>query len=93
MYAINLYFSDGDFLSNRQLLSEIRELPPREQHNGYNYQNRLDLLSHDAYGTVELWWLVGIYNNIISPMDFEINTLYTPALDDVNVLLEKYRDV
>lgn len=90
MYSLSLYFPDGDFLSNKELLESLKELPPDKQLSGYDYQNRLDLLSYDSYGNVELWWVLGIYNDIINPIDFDIQVLYVPLLSDVESVLNKF---
>lgn len=33
------------------------------------YIGRLDLISHQAYNTPELWWLLAYVNGIINPME------------------------
>jgi len=45
---------------------------------------RIDLISYDVYGTVDLWWLILLRNNIIDPInDIEVgDVLKIPSISD-----------
>jgi hypothetical protein len=45
---------------------------------------RIDLVSFQSYGTVDLWWLIALRNDIINPIDDLVlgDQLYIPSLSD-----------
>jgi hypothetical protein len=59
--------------------------------NGYTYytvvqstEHRLDLISYIHYNTVDLWWLIAQYNEILDPLEEVVmgRVLQIPALPD-----------
>lgn len=53
-------------------------------------EHRLDIISNKAYGTPDLWWVIGVYNGVLNPM-WELLTgsyLRIPARADVEFILQ-----
>lgn len=46
--------------------------------------NRIDLISREVYGTVNLWWLIALRNDLINVMeDMQVGqTLYIPSISE-----------
>lgn len=92
VYAIETIFPDGDMLVP-SLIQSINALPTaQEVIVSERYKNRLDLVSYDYYGTTDLWWLIGLYNNIDDPtnMDEDIIKLMLPSITEITSLLNEY---
>lgn len=92
IYAIETIFPDGDMLTP-ELMHSIHELPiDREIVLDIAHRNRLDIVSYKYYNTVELWWLIGIYNDIqdATNMGDSILKLKLPRLADITSLLNEY---
>lgn len=53
---------------------------------------RPDLISYKAYGAVDFWWLLMMYNKINSPLtDMEVGTLLKiPSILDIYTFYKKY---
>lgn len=62
----------------------LKALPYKKRVNGDNLP--LDALSKKELGTEQLWWVIGLYNDIIDPMELLTGSYLIPKLDD----LEKY---
>ena len=90
IYDIQKVFPDGNFLSNPKLLEDIKSLNIKGQVSSIKYKNRLDLLSYDLYSTTDLWWILGIYNDIINPMNFDIPLLSYSDYDDIIELIKRH---
>jgi nucleoid-associated protein YgaU len=57
----------------------------------HGQENRLDLVSFRYYRTPELWWIIMVANDILSPFD-DIESgqvLRIPSLDTVTVYLSR----
>lgn len=49
------------------------------------YENRLDLISHEMYGTSMLWWAIANMNNIENPLDVKAGlVLRIPTVRSIN---------
>jgi hypothetical protein len=50
-----------------------------------------DLISHQEYGTHDLWWILSIANQMITPdTEIEIGTnIYIPSSDDISSFLSQ----
>ena len=35
------------------------------------FENRIDLISHEVYGTSMLWWAIAVMNNIENPLEIK----------------------
>lgn len=82
-YAIESCFKP-DYMQDEDIISWAKALDIMQDVSVTNrYQNRLDNLSYDLYGTTDLWWIIGIINDITDPMDFKNYSLKCPYLDDV----------
>lgn len=46
----------------------------------------LDEISKKVYNTERLWWVIGIYNNILDPMNISSRNINIPALSDIEDL-------
>lgn len=51
----------------------------------------LDKLSYSYYDTYELWWAIGLYNKIISPLEVLPNEIKIPDRLELEELLRKLR--
>lgn len=91
-YNFEKLFPNGSLLYNQNLLDKLLTLSTNKQVSGTLYQNRLDLLSYDYYGTVELWWALAYYNKIKNPMEFDITTLSLPNKEELINLIREYID-
>ena len=50
-------------------------------------ENRADLLAYRIYGSVKFWYILMIYNGIVSPMDIvEGQTINYPRVDDIETV-------
>ena len=47
----------------------------------------LDDLSYSIYGTENLWWILGFYNNIIDPINTEVEKIFIPNTDKLESLI------
>lgn len=58
-------------------------------------EGRLDLISYNEYGTVELWWLIGMINGIVDPfVDVTVGLLLNiPAITDIESYLQVIRTI
>lgn len=55
-----------DFLGNKNI--DFKSLPtPASFVVTAPFINRIDLISYQVYGTVDLWWLICIVNDILDP--------------------------
>lgn len=52
----------------------------------------LDELAHRVYGNELLWWVVGLYNDILDPLSLPKRAVYFPVLSDVEKLMLNYRE-
>lgn len=49
------------------------------------YENRLDLISHEVYGTSMLWWAIANMNNIENPLEVKAGlVLRIPTVRSIN---------
>lgn len=83
-----------DFLSNSDLIEDIKTLETqRELFVTDRYLNRLDNVAFDCYGSVNLWWVLAIFNDILDPTEFPETLLKIkiPYLDSIASMLEKHR--
>ena len=51
----------------------------------------LDIISKEFYETEQLWWVIGIFNDIIDPFDITQNVFKAPSLIDLHDLFLKYQ--
>lgn len=75
--------SDGAFdCLNSYLLYALPKIPYIGYITVSNVQaNRPDMLSYAIYGTTQYWWLLMLYNNLLSPYDIEVGLkIYYPSL-------------
>lgn len=57
-------------------------------------RNRLDLVSFNTYGTVELWWLIGQFNGIVKFTDVQPGMLLNiPSLTQLESYMQTIRTV
>lgn len=50
-------------------------------------ENRPDMLSYTIYGTTQYWWIVMLYNNLLSPYDIKIGQkVYYPSSNNLEQL-------
>jgi len=72
------------------LIEKIPLLPISGEYilNKYRANGRIDLISYDIYGTVNLWWVLLMYNKIYSFQDVISNTkLYYPSKNAIENLI------
>lgn len=49
------------------------------------YENRLDLISHEVYGTSMLWWAIANMNHLDNPLDVRAGlVLRIPTIRSIN---------
>jgi len=73
----------------------LRELPNLQSRGQYSVQNeakRPDLISYRFYGTTNYWWIVMLYNNILSVEELIAGTvLEIPSEEDISRLFFRLR--
>lgn len=69
-------------------INRLRELPI-DKIITINSNELLDEISKKVYKTEKLWWVVGIYNNILDPMNISLQNINIPSLSDVEDLFLK----
>lgn len=86
-------FFNPDYMTSKPVMDWAKKLDTKQEVSvSDRYKNRLDNLSHDLYGTTELWWIIAIINEIVNPMDFKNSSLKVPYLEDVISGLNDLRD-
>ena len=55
---------------------------------------RLEYISYQIYGTIQLWWVIGLYNGIINPIKDVIagKILRVPTKESIDVYFNKVED-
>ena len=49
------------------------------------FENRIDLISHEVYGTSMLWWAIAVMNNIENPLEVKAGlVLRIPTIRSIN---------
>lgn len=71
-------------------IRELREIPYSSIYRNSN--QALDQISYDIYGTEKLWWVLGLYNNIIDPIITEVDLMYIPDAKSLELLIQRYFD-
>jgi len=76
-----------DYLAN-DFISKIKELPVLSV---VNTNNRiLDEIAHDELNNIDVWWILGIYNDIVDPINIKRTTINIPDISHITTLLLKY---
>lgn len=65
-------------------ITKLRNLPIDRVININN--ELLDEISKKVYNTERLWWVIGIYNNIIDPLNIPSQSINIPSLSDIEDL-------
>ena len=73
-----------DFTAS-EFIRKLREIP--YQSFIQNQNRMLDDLSYSIYGTENLWWILGFYNNIIDPINTEVEKIFIPNTDKLESLI------
>lgn len=75
----------GDFVD------KLRDLPVDKIININN--ELLDEISNKVYNTEQLWWVIGIYNSILDPMNITPQTINIPSLSEIeNLFLDSIEE-
>ncbi len=86
-------FQDGlyDFLDSA-FLYELKELPVFGVKQIITEEGRPDLLSYNIYETVDLWWILLHYNDLVSPDDLKYGmAIRYPSIEDIEFLIHKLK--
>jgi len=71
-------------------LDVLRKLPVHGEYVVVDEEGRPDLLSHRIYGSTQYWWILLVYNNLVSPFDVQSGmTIRYPSIDDLEALFFK----
>lgn len=74
------------------LTSYFLYMLPKIPYTGYiiannKHENRPDMLSYSIYGGTQYWWILMLYNNLLSPTDIKVGTkIYYPSMDALEQL-------
>ena len=82
--------------STSLLISKIRTMPVSGSYKveKHGMGGRFDLISFDVYQTTELWWIIFLYNNMISFNDLKVGTVVDyPAKNAIENMILSMRVV
>jgi len=83
------------FSINRTLIINTKDKPAPNLFNIYTvkYGDSWTVISFNAYGTIELWWLICKFNDIKNPLvsPIEGEKLMIPTIDIANSIVELIR--
>jgi len=75
-----------DYLDS-YFITQIKKLPVFGTTFVQIEENRPDLLSYRVYGTVKFWYILLIYNDMVSPLElFEGQNINYPRVDELEEL-------
>lgn len=75
-----------DYLDS-YFINKVQKLPVFGTTQVQIEENRPDLLSYRIYGTVKFWYILLVFNGMVSPLEvYEGQTINYPKVDDVEEL-------
>ena len=85
-YEVGYQLADGTYLYD--LLLHKKRIPESENDLYHDVssgeEGKLDIVAYHYYGTVELWWVIAMANDILNPLRLAAGTrLRIPSIDRI----------
>jgi len=83
-----------DFLAiNNPFIDGLNKLSYKTIEIDSSLLGRLDIISYRNYNTVDLWWIIAIFNNIVDIRGFKNTVIKLPDISELDNLIAKTKEV